>query len=400
MLKSIKINNFRWLAWNIEINLKIDKRTHKQSDDHSFVSFSERENISKLLCIYWPNAIWKTSILEAIFLVKNIILGNFQIFMNFNISKHKFFIDRPIEFELIFWYKSKLFKYQLKLDHKDLKWVVTYEKLTKIENKKQNVLFVRSGKNIKISWMSSDQIKKLNIHPQISLIASCYLFLKDITEVYEYFQKISLLEPLNIFKWYWSPHYTLLPKWLEIIFSNQNLKKKLIDYFKKADLTITDIIIEKVLLPWKGQRYTLNFKHNINWKEFDLNISEESSGTLEFLWYLSYFLYLQINWGGVILIDELDSHLHPYLLNNLIKLVISEVNKNIQVIFTTHDISILYEKSLAKDQIWFIDRKEDSKLDEKIFYKLSDFGGQIRDEYDWLKMYMLGNVGAVPFLKD
>jgi hypothetical protein len=39
-----------------------------------------------------------------------------------------------------------------------------------------------------------------------------------------------------------------------------------------------------------------------------------------------------------------------------------------------------------------LDKKPDSNQDEKIFYKLSDFGKQIRDEYDWLKMYMLGQL--------
>jgi AAA15 family ATPase/GTPase len=53
----------------------------------------------------------------------------------------------------------------------------------------------------------------------------------------------------------------------------------------------------------------------------------------------------------VLLIDEIDAHLHPYLINKFLKFLTSQKNSNIQVIFTTHDISILYEKSLAKDQI-------------------------------------------------
>jgi hypothetical protein len=123
------------------------------------------------------------------------------------------------------------------------------------------------------------------------LIASTYIFFKELTEIYKYLQNINLLEPIAIFKAYGSPHYLGLPKWLDEILSDENLKFQLMNYLQQADLTITNIEVVKEKLP-QGERYSLNFTHQIDGKSFNLNLVDESNGTLEFLSYLAYWFYL------------------------------------------------------------------------------------------------------------
>lgn len=66
--------------------------------------------------------------------------------------------------------------------------------------------------------------------------------------------------------------------------------------------------------------------------------------------------------------------------------------KNAQLIFTTHDISLLDEDLLRKDQIWFAEKDEQGVSD---FYSLQDFDN-VREDIPFDKWYMAGKFGGLP----
>jgi AAA15 family ATPase/GTPase len=79
--------------------------------------------------------------------------------------------------------------------------------------------------------------------------------------------------------------------------------------------------------------------------------------------------------GEVLLFDEIDTSLHPLLVRFLIQRFHSDaINPvNAQLIFTTHNTSLLNQETFARDQIWFVekDREASSRL-----YPLTDFQSQ------------------------
>jgi len=99
--------------------------------------------------------------------------------------------------------------------------------------------------------------------------------------------------------------------------------------------------------------------------------------------------------SAVIVIDELDLHLHPSLVRHLIAIVnsIEHNPNNAQLICTTHDV-LLLDEDVRRDQIWFVDKDEHSvsKL-----YALSDFK-DVRKNSDIRKRYLSGHYGAIPNL--
>jgi len=99
--------------------------------------------------------------------------------------------------------------------------------------------------------------------------------------------------------------------------------------------------------------------------------------------------------SAVIVIDEIDLHLHPALVRHLISLINSiEHNRNgAQLICTTHDV-LLLDEDIRRDQIWFVDKDEHSV---STLYALSDFK-DVRKNSDILKRYLLGVYGAIPNL--
>jgi AAA15 family ATPase/GTPase len=97
--------------------------------------------------------------------------------------------------------------------------------------------------------------------------------------------------------------------------------------------------------------------------------------------------------SAVIVIDEMDLHLHPSLVRHLIALInsIAYNPNNTQLICTTHDV-LLLDEEIRRDQIWFVEKNEHSASS---LYALSDFK-DVRKNSDILKRYLLGVYGAIP----
>ena len=78
------------------------------------------------------------------------------------------------------------------------------------------------------------------------------------------------------------------------------------------------------------------------------------------------------------MIDELDSHLHPKLVREVIRLFNSKVNHCNQLIFNSHDMWNMVPEQFRRDQVWFTYRNDELStelicLSDVINYKESVF---------------------------
>ena len=106
--------------------------------------------------------------------------------------------------------------------------------------------------------------------------------------------------------------------------------------------------------------------------------------------------------GYILLVDELDSQLHPLLTKAIIQLFNSnDVNNNCaQIICTTHDTNLLDKELFRRDQIWFTEKDRYSSTD---LYSLLDYqqlGKKVRKDESDAKNYIQGKYGAIPFIGD
>lgn len=131
--------------------------------------------------------------------------------------------------------------------------------------------------------------------------------------------------------------------------------------------------------------------------EVEMDIDEESDGTKKMFSFAGPWLDTLEN-GYVLMMDELHSSLHPMLVSYLVKFFNSSSNNpnNAQLLFTTHETSILNSGELRRDQIWFVEKKSDGAGSE--LYSLSEFG--IRKDNNLEDKYLSGRFGGVPFIKD
>ncbi len=129
--------------------------------------------------------------------------------------------------------------------------------------------------------------------------------------------------------------------------------------------------------------------------EFDLK-QDESQGTQKFI-ALSGPITHTLEEGSILIVDELDARLHPLLTQAVVDLFHSPVNqKNAQLIFAAHDVTLLDPERFRRDQIWFTEKDQEAATD---LYRLSDFDpALVRAGSKFSRQYLLGLFGAVPKL--
>jgi AAA15 family ATPase/GTPase len=100
--------------------------------------------------------------------------------------------------------------------------------------------------------------------------------------------------------------------------------------------------------------------------------------------------------GGLMIVDELDTSLHPFITKMIVMIFQSETTnpKNAQLIFTTHDVSLLDRDLIRRDQVWIAEKNEKGSTE---LYSLQDF--DVREDTPFEKWYLAGKFGGLPKIK-
>ena len=127
---------------------------------------------------------------------------------------------------------------------------------------------------------------------------------------------------------------------------------------------------------------------------YKLPFDSESEGT-KLLFAYGPIIMEAFEKGRTIVVDELDNSLHPSLARYLIGLFNDpEVNKNgAQLIFNSHDVSLLDLELFRRDQVYFVEKNNDSGITD--VYSLADFSPRKSENIQ--KGYLQGRYGAIPF---
>lgn len=159
-------------------------------------------------------------------------------------------------------------------------------------------------------------------------------------------------------------------------------KEQILEILNTADSGIVDI---------KIQGNTLKTFHRGNPDiAFDFD-TEESEGT-KTLFQMMLSMIDIIRNGRTLLIDEIDTSLHPHLVEYIINLFNN--SDNAQLIYTTHNTHLLNTDFQRRDQVYFVNKREDGCSDLYSLYDFKDF----RDTFDMEKAYLQGRFDAVPYL--
>lgn len=193
-------------------------------------------------------------------------------------------------------------------------------------------------------------------------------------------------------------------------------KTRIIEFMNSADLSIADIRFEELFfssdmlpsempamvkeqierdLTGKKMPPRVKFVHkDVETQEaFEFDQDEESDGTRALFAFAGPWLDVTEK-ERVLVVDELDTSLHPLLVHHLVKSLHHKGTKA-QLIFTTHDTTLLSQKLLRRDQVWFME-KDDRRATR--LYPLSDFSARENEAIE--RGYLNGRYGGIPFLKE
>lgn len=166
----------------------------------------------------------------------------------------------------------------------------------------------------------------------------------------------------------------------------QELKEKIIRKVKDIEGLENAKILEDISFVHLSQKNQAKF----------FNFNDESDGTKKFFDLIGIWID-SLKKGNVLVFDELDTHFHPLMTKFLVNLFHNkDLNKNnAQLIFTTHDTSILNQDIFRRDQIWFCEKQNKATK----LYPLSDFKVR-KDKTNLESDYLLGRFGALPYFKE
>ncbi len=136
----------------------------------------------------------------------------------------------------------------------------------------------------------------------------------------------------------------------------------------------------------------------IGHKSLDLD-ENESAGTNK-IFNLTGPILEALQNGRILVIDELDSQMHPLISWRLIQIFNSPVKNphGAQLLFTTHDTHLLSNRLFRRDQIWFLEK---DPVERSVLYPMmmatDKLGHAPRNDSNYQKNYVNGLYGAIPF---
>lgn len=132
--------------------------------------------------------------------------------------------------------------------------------------------------------------------------------------------------------------------------------------------------------------------------ESRFEIWQESDGSQRVIDLLPAFLQLSAKSSKrVFIIDELDRSLHTQLTWKLLEEYLSNCSGETrsQLLFTTHDLLLMDQDLLRRDEIWIAERDATGSSTLISFSEFKD----VRADKDIRKSYLLGRMGGVPRLR-
>ncbi len=404
MILEFSVKNF--LSFKEKVTFSMIANSNKELNDN-YVEIGGNK-VLKSAAIYGANASGKSNLFKILTLVVLMLRSSNSVDINAKLPLIPFKLDKgsvnkPSEFEIKFILDETRYVYGFIAD----KDKIYDEYLYYYPNGRETKIFDRTNIN-EYSYTKKDEkilreIEAKNAQNKFFLATATNWNFDKTKAAYNFLTNgIGTCNNLEILKNMAYKMYETNPDYL---------KDFAIDFLQKADFNIEDYQISQIdvpgefltaipefitkTLPDKPKAYQVLFKH----KNSDnyLSIDEESLGTQMIFAFIP-FLADSLKNKKVLIIDELDKSLHPFLVQYIVEIFNdAEINKNgSQLIFNTHDTNLLDLNILRRDQIWFTEKN--SETGESDLYSLSDFS--VRKQENVEKGYMLGRYGAVPFIKN
>lgn len=413
MLEELTFRNV--YSFRDEVCLSFEATSDQMGEGTYAVTMPDGKRLLRFVLIYGANAAGKSNVLKALNFLREFVFATPDTIdegtqvVPFRLDQVS--SDKPSYIGVRFYAKGLRYHYELELDSKQ----VLLEKLYVYQSNQPTMLFERTSTEgtsaikfnpsvIKLSQAARDEIG-LRCYRNMSLFAArgqVNIAIPLIDEAREWF-RLSLSKMVT-------PDDRMFRKAQEMLETDDNVRKELLSFIKYADFNVVDLQTNRVqvklsegvkeLFFKSGEQIptflSTNFVHKVtNGKGeeyYTLPSGLQSRGTQRILGLESAIYSANAN-SSVLPIDEIDSSLHPDLVEYLIYHFLRSDAQS-QVIATTHSDSLLdtIDDLLRKDSIWFTEKQPDGNSE---LYSLVEYKG-LNKISSFRRSYRGGRFGAIP----
>ena len=414
MLIEFEVKNFRSIRDAVALSMAAGGGD-ELADTNTFASgVASPAHLLRSAAVYGPNGSGKTSLVHALHTMQEIIRNSAKDRQRDEPLPVTPFLldvrgrDRPSEFEATFIQNGVRYQYGFAATPERVteEWLLAFPKgrPQRWIDRSHNAGTQSDGWGSMTKLLGTESEKDLwkSATRSNALFLSTAVLLNNeqLRPIYEWFSKTLKLI---------GPGGRLPPSHSRFLCKRPEARQAVLSFLKTADIDVDDIVVEEekeqVEEPQdardrhRRRRFKLppvHFAYQLKDQSMQsLEWEAESDGTRKLFAYAAPVMET-LREGSVLVVDELHSHLHPQLVKFLVELFHSpEIDTaNAQLVFTTHDTSILDKQLFRRDQIWFCERRKRATQ----LLRLTEFSPR-KGEENFERRYLSGRYGALPYVR-
>ena len=427
MIVSISLEN--WMSFRDRMTFTMVATKERQHGHRVPKLKKYQARVLPVAAFYGANASGKSNFFKAMSFAQQLVVEGTK--PGGLIPVERFLLDDEsgeqssrFEFELLI--NENIHEFSFAVNRKE----VVEEKYVVISSTSEKILYHRQGETIKLhSSLDNDQFLKFAFKGtrsnQLFLTNSVSQNVDKFQPVYDWFKKtLRLITPDSRFvafeqffgeKDSWHSAMNQMISKLdtgidrlgseEVAFDqsplSESLKAELMDELQEDD--IVRLVVprgsERFVVTRKGDDLMVKkpvvFHRKRDGGDVKFELRQESDGSQRLFDLLPAFLDLSARVSErVYLIDEIDRRLHTSLVRKLLEDYLGRcaTNTRMQLLFTTHDVMLLDQQLLRRDEMWAVERDDGGS---STLFSFSEFK-DVRYDKDIRKSYLQGRLGGVP----
>ena len=402
MIAEIKFKNM--FSFRDETVLSFEADKSKDLESYHVVELAPDVKLLKLAVIYGANASGKSNIIKVCDFIRSFItctpLNKAELIKIVPFLLNRTSKEQASEFSVSFYAmngdKAIRYVYSVLLEtthivRETLIYYLSQQPATVFERSMENnVSSIKFGQKVKISTAAKEEIT-LKCLPNMSVFAAYMQVNTNIAEMETALQYLTKqMMPAIV-------PTSSLSRYAEEAIKKETAKEYILRYLQEADFNISNISSKEQETKKGVVNYTM-YQHKVSSglggnDYYEFPELYESDGTIR-TFGLASQIQNSIGSNAFLAVDEIESSLHPKLIEYMIERFLKE-SKQAQLLLTTHYDGLLGEEDvLRKDNIWFAEKNTDGA---SVLYPLTDFKGLNRIS-SLQKAYKFGKFGAVPNL--
>lgn len=364
MLLEFTCSNVRSIRDSVTLKL----RANADDTFEKYLITFEGERVNPACAIYGSNATGKTSVLTGIALMQNMVTTSHLLQPGVLLPRapHRLSQDKPTEYEMEFVWKKTRYTYRITYDSQK----IVKETLSYAPNGRKGTIFSRDGLKVKVaekfSRIETLCKEKLTPNKLVLSLAVNNLNYEELVNAYLFYSDglVVLMNDNN--------------NWLEYSASkmehDKGIKEMFLKFMKDTGSDIVDIKPKSEQRLMAASELPSDMPQSVRamllsqpvvttsvktiYKGFSLDLVEESMGTQKLIRMMCPIMDI-FQKGKTFVCDEIESHLHPLIVRQLVGRFIRGKASDAQIICATHDVEMLDLSLFRRDQIWFTDINPD-----------------------------------------